>query len=84
VQQGTPLFALQELGGWESPEMVRRYAHLNADHLAHQNQQHVQDALAKLDGRIVVGSPTPSAGPARLHRNNTKKKDLRPQRVTSP
>ena len=34
VQSGTPLFALQELGGWESPEMVRRYAHLAADHLA--------------------------------------------------
>jgi hypothetical protein len=25
---------LQELGGWESPEMVRRYAHLTAEHLA--------------------------------------------------
>ena len=34
VQNGTPLFALQELGGWESAEMVRRYAHLAADHLA--------------------------------------------------
>ena len=34
VQNGTPLFALQELGGWESPEMVRRYAHLSSDHLA--------------------------------------------------
>ena len=34
VQQGTPSYALQELGGWESPEMVRRYAHLAADHLA--------------------------------------------------
>lgn len=34
VQNGTPLFALQELGGWESFEMVRRYAHLAADHLA--------------------------------------------------
>ena len=31
---GTPLFALQELGGWESAEMVRRYAHLSAEHLA--------------------------------------------------
>lgn len=30
----TPLYALQELGGWESPEMVRRYAHLSAEHLA--------------------------------------------------
>lgn len=34
VQQGTPLFALQELGGWETSEMVRRYAHLAAEHLA--------------------------------------------------
>ena len=33
VQNGTPLFALQELGGWESPEMVRRYAHFSAEHL---------------------------------------------------
>ena len=29
-----PLSALQELGGWESAEMVRRYSHLAADHLA--------------------------------------------------
>jgi beta-glucosidase/6-phospho-beta-glucosidase/beta-galactosidase len=33
VQQGTPLHALQELGGWETAEMVRRYAHLSAEHL---------------------------------------------------
>jgi len=30
----SPLFALQEMGGWESPEMVRRYAQLAADHLS--------------------------------------------------
>jgi len=34
MQNGTPLFALQELGGWSSTEMVRRYAHLAANHLA--------------------------------------------------
>lgn len=34
VQAGTPLFALQEMGGWSSAEMVRRYAHLAADDLA--------------------------------------------------
>ncbi|HEY8069705.1 MAG TPA: tyrosine-type recombinase/integrase, partial [Burkholderiales bacterium] len=34
VQAGTPLHVLQELGSWESVEMVRRYAHLSADHLA--------------------------------------------------
>lgn len=31
---GTPLHVLQELGGWESAEMVRRYAHLSSEHLA--------------------------------------------------
>lgn len=34
VQCGTPLVALQEMGGWESAEMVRRYAHLAPDHLS--------------------------------------------------
>ena len=33
VQAGTPLYVLQELGGWESVEMVRRYAHLSTAHL---------------------------------------------------
>jgi integrase len=34
VQSGTPLFALQELAGWETEKMARRYAHFAADHLA--------------------------------------------------
>jgi hypothetical protein len=34
VQSGTPLFAAQELAGWETERMVRRYAHLVANHLA--------------------------------------------------
>lgn len=33
VQNGTPLMVLKELGGWETIEMVQKYAHLNADHL---------------------------------------------------
>lgn len=33
VQVGVPLSALQEMGGWESIEMVRRYAHLSPNHL---------------------------------------------------
>lgn len=33
VQAGTPLFTLKELGGWETLEMVKKYAHLNANHL---------------------------------------------------
>lgn len=34
AQAGTPLDRLQEMGGWESVEMVRRYAHLAPEHLA--------------------------------------------------
>ncbi len=34
AQAGTPPNVLQELGGWESADMVRRYAHLAPDHLA--------------------------------------------------
>lgn len=34
VQSGTPLHSLQEMGGWQSVEMVRRYAHLAPEHLA--------------------------------------------------
>ncbi len=33
MQNGTPLNVLQELGGWESTEMVKRYARLSANHL---------------------------------------------------
>lgn len=33
VQNGTPLMVLKELGGWETIEMVQKYAHLNASHL---------------------------------------------------
>ena len=35
AQDGTPLHVLQELGGWASPEMVQRYAHLATEHLSH-------------------------------------------------
>ena len=55
VQKGTPLYALQELGGWESPEMVRRYAHLSAEHLApYADRLCVSRAGANLDGHVLV------------------------------
>lgn len=47
VQAGTPLHVLQELGGWESVEMVRRYAHLSSEHLA--------GYVDRLSGLHVVG-----------------------------
>ncbi|WP_425335165.1 site-specific integrase [Pectobacterium aroidearum] len=39
VQSGVPLSALQEMGGWESIEMVRRYAHLSPNHLTQHAKQ---------------------------------------------
>jgi integrase len=33
IQAGTPPHVLQELGGWKSYDMVRRYGHLSVDHL---------------------------------------------------
>ncbi|MBO3048269.1 tyrosine-type recombinase/integrase [Burkholderia pseudomallei] len=44
VQRGTPLQVLKELGGWETLEMVQRYAHLSADHLARWVQPHLRTA----------------------------------------
>jgi len=34
VQAGTPLFALKEMGGWETLEMVKKYAHMDSEALA--------------------------------------------------
>ncbi len=39
IQSGVPLFVLQEMGGWESIEMVRRYAHLAPNHLTEHAKQ---------------------------------------------
>jgi integrase len=34
IQNGTSLYDLQEMGGWKSAAMVRRYAHLAPGHMA--------------------------------------------------
>lgn len=39
IQSGVPLSVLQEMGGWESIEMVRRYAHLAPNHLTEHARQ---------------------------------------------
>lgn len=51
VQAGTPLYALQEMGGWKTVEMVRRYAHLSAEHLA--------EHAARIGG-LGIGKARPS------------------------
>ncbi len=45
VQKGHSLHVLQELGGWESVEMVRRYAHLGQSHLAQYADNSCQPGL---------------------------------------
>lgn len=47
VQAGVPLSALQEMGGWESIEMVQRYAHLAPNHLT-ENARHI-DTIFRVD-----------------------------------
>jgi len=39
IKSGVPLSVLQEMGGWESIEMVRRYAHLAPNHLTEHARQ---------------------------------------------
>lgn len=65
VQAGTPLNALQELGGWQTAEMVQRYAHLAPEHLsAHADRiatkpQVVADLAENIGGNVCTLSGTP-------------------------
>ncbi|MFZ1869287.1 MAG: hypothetical protein WAU49_12465, partial [Steroidobacteraceae bacterium] len=54
---GTPLFALQELAGWESERMVRRYAHLAADHLAvYAGNLEIHGTITAQSGKCPTGT----------------------------
>ena len=48
IQNGMPLYDLQEMGDWKSAAMVRRYAHLAPAHMARH--------AAVLDGLLRVSS----------------------------
>jgi integrase len=56
VQAGTPLNVLQELGGWESEEMVRRYAHLAPSQLAEYAEQLARPQAVRVTGTNLVQS----------------------------
>ena len=53
AQNGTPLHVLQEMGGWETASMVRRYAHLAPAHL----QQHAETVAGLLGGTNTAQAP---------------------------
>lgn len=48
ARAGTPLNALQEMGGWRTPAMVQRYAHLNTEHLLPYAERIVPESVTKL------------------------------------
>lgn len=54
VQAGTPLPVLKELGGWSSLEMVLRYAHLGAEHLAEHAERISQPRLVRTISGTVL------------------------------
>jgi integrase len=57
AQSGTPM---REMGGWETAEMVRRYAHLGAEHLA--------EHAARISGRVTfLSQPSDSCGTIAAH-----------------
>ncbi len=67
VQAGTSLTRLQEMGGWESIEMVRRYAHLAPEHLAEDS--------AKIDAVLKAAITTHGTNTAQTDSSN-KEKDI--------
>lgn len=58
VQAGTPLIVLQQMGGWASLEMVQRYAHLGADHIAQYANNVTVDGTKKTQPPLRVVSGT--------------------------
>lgn len=54
VQAGTPLPVIQELGGWSSPAMVQRYAHLSSEYVAqHANSVALGADKVRLESRVA-------------------------------
>lgn len=51
IQSGTPLSKLQEMGGWESMDMVLKYAHLAPEHLATE-ARNIDGLLSRLDTNL--------------------------------
>jgi hypothetical protein len=66
-QADVPTWVLQELGGWKSETMVRRYAHISVKHLQpYADQLIVPDTVAKSAKPLeVLGKPEHKNGHTR-------------------
>ncbi len=62
VQAGTPLNVLQELGGWATLDMVLRYAHLGADHLAEHAERIAGPRLVRTNSGTAEKKALANAG----------------------
>ncbi len=62
AQNGTPMHVLQELGGWNSTEMVKRYAHLSVEHL----REHA-DRLPARVAALTMAARYESVTPKEVH-----------------
>ena len=57
VQNGVSLYELKEMGGWQSLDMVQKYAHLDNDHL-HTHAAKIDSLMTNAcqkNGKIVIG-----------------------------
>lgn len=59
VQAGTPLLVLQQMGGWASLDMVQRYAHLGADHIAPYADNVTVNGTKMTQATLKIVSDTP-------------------------
>ncbi len=59
VQAGTPLMVLKELGGWATLEMVLRYAHLGADHLAEHAERIARPRIVRTNSGTAIKNALP-------------------------
>jgi integrase len=57
IQRGTPLYDLHEMGGWKSEAMVRRYAHLAPENLAHHSAGSMTCSATQLRHRGSGSTP---------------------------
>ena len=57
MQLGTPLYVLKELGGWETLEIVKRYAHLAPEHLKQHAERVSFGATSQIRHKAVTENP---------------------------
>ncbi|MFT4047954.1 MAG: site-specific integrase [Solimonas sp.] len=74
AQNGTPLYILQELGGWSDGRMVQNYAHLSTEHL-HEYVDKMHDRLRQRASPEWAETQSGSVSEASSTRSSRKRGD---------